>query len=185
MDLDMIVGSGGVLSHAPRRNQSMAMMIDAFMPEGVTHLAVDSIFMMPHLGVLSEVHPQAAAEVFERDCMIYLGACVAPRGKAKVGAEILKYEYVHNGQTISGVLKGGEMKLHPLPVGETAEIRLEPSRGIDVGSGAGRSHTAQIKGGVVGLVLDGRGRPLELPQDAAERKRKIVEWNKALDLYPA
>ena len=48
MNLDLIVGSGGVLSHAPRRVQSMRMMIDAFAPEGVTALAVDSIFMMPH-----------------------------------------------------------------------------------------------------------------------------------------
>ena len=47
MALDMLVGSGGVLSHAPRREQSCAMLIDAFQPEGVTRLAVDSIFMMP------------------------------------------------------------------------------------------------------------------------------------------
>src|SRR5690606_24664968 len=51
MSLDLLVGSGGVLSHAPRRSQSMMMMIDAFQVEGVTELAVDSIFMMPHLGV--------------------------------------------------------------------------------------------------------------------------------------
>jgi len=29
------------------------MMIDAFEPQGVTRLAVDSIFMMPQLGVLA------------------------------------------------------------------------------------------------------------------------------------
>ncbi len=49
-DLDLLVGSGGVLSHAPRRVQSAFMMIDAFLPECVTELAVDSIFMMPQLG---------------------------------------------------------------------------------------------------------------------------------------
>ena len=31
------------------------MMIDAFLPEGVTSLAVDSIFMMPQLGVLANI----------------------------------------------------------------------------------------------------------------------------------
>ena len=40
----------------------MMMMIDSFQPEGVTELAVDSIFMMPHLGVLSQVNEQAAVE---------------------------------------------------------------------------------------------------------------------------
>ncbi|HOM71315.1 MAG TPA: glutamate mutase L, partial [Armatimonadota bacterium] len=47
MDLDMIVGSGGVLSHAPRNAESAYMMLDAYQPEGITMLAKDSIFMMP------------------------------------------------------------------------------------------------------------------------------------------
>src|SRR5262245_6892662 len=78
--LDLIVGSGGILSHAPRRVQSMIMMIDAYEPLGITQLAVDSIFMMPHLGVLSTVNEQAATEVFIKDCLVPLGTCVAPIG---------------------------------------------------------------------------------------------------------
>ncbi|HIM56864.1 MAG TPA: methylaspartate mutase, partial [Candidatus Latescibacteria bacterium] len=69
MSLDLLVGSGGVLSHAPRRQQTAAMLIDAFQPEGITQLAVDSIFMMPHLGVLASVDEKAATDVFERDCI--------------------------------------------------------------------------------------------------------------------
>ena len=83
-DLDLLVGSGGVLSHAPRRMQTAAMLIDAFQPEGITRLAVDSIFMMPHLGVLSSVNEIAATQVFERDCLIYLGTCIAPIAQGKV-----------------------------------------------------------------------------------------------------
>src|SRR5690606_25657159 len=52
MKLDMLVASGGVLSHASRMEQTAAMLIDVFEPEGITELAKDSIFMMPHLGVL-------------------------------------------------------------------------------------------------------------------------------------
>jgi hypothetical protein len=70
LDLGLLVGSGGVLSHAPRRAQAMLMMIDAFLPEGITELAVDSIFMTPQLGVLSTVHETAATQVFERDCLV-------------------------------------------------------------------------------------------------------------------
>ena len=51
LELGLLVGSGGVLSHAPRRAQAAFMMLDAFLPEGLTHLAVDSIFMAPQLGV--------------------------------------------------------------------------------------------------------------------------------------
>ena len=77
--------SGGVLSHAPSMNQTAMMLVDAFEPEGCTNLAKDSIFMMPHLGVLSAVHPEAASQVFERDCLIYLGTCIAAKGVGKTG----------------------------------------------------------------------------------------------------
>ncbi len=60
MELDLLVGSGGVLSHAPRRQQAAMMLIDGFLPEGITRLAVDSIFMMPQLGVLAEVHERSS-----------------------------------------------------------------------------------------------------------------------------
>ncbi len=68
-----------------RRVEAAYMMLDAYQPEGVTMLAVDSIFMMPQLGVLSTVHPEAAAQVFERDCLIKLGSVIAPVGKMKPG----------------------------------------------------------------------------------------------------
>ena len=61
MELDLLVGSGGVLSHAPRREQSARMLIDSFMPEGITQLAVDSIFMMPQLGVLANIEKEELA----------------------------------------------------------------------------------------------------------------------------
>jgi hypothetical protein len=42
-----------------------------------------------------------------------------------------------------------------------------------------------LKGGVAGLLLDGRGRrPFVLPVDGATRVRKLKEWAGALDLYP-
>ena len=83
MKLNLLVASGGVLSHAPRMHQTAMMLIDAFQPEGITTLAKDSIFMMPHLGVLAQVHSQASMEVFERDCLIYLGTVVSLKGKVK------------------------------------------------------------------------------------------------------
>ena len=144
LSLDLIVGSGGVLSHAPRRNQAMLMMIDAFQPEGVTHLAVDSIFMMPQLGVLAQVNEAAATQVFERDCLIHLGTCIAPVGVAPPGDV---------GVTISGDLTEtvpfGELRLYPLGVGEKARVTIQPERRLDMGGGsrsAGRSRGRRWRG---------------------------------------
>ena len=191
MTLNMLIGSGGVLSHAPRRNQSAAMMIDAFEPEGVTRLAVDSIFMMPQLGVLSEVHDKAATEVFDKDCLIHLGTCVAPSGEIKkAGQEVMKYDItLPDGSKASGTLKHGDMKLIKLGMGaddlpQKAKAVLEPARGLDVGAGKGEKLTCELHGGVVGIILDGRGRPLEISEDETARVNDLQRWIKELEIYP-
>jgi len=187
MGLDLIVGSGGVLSHAPRRNQSAMMLIDAFLPEGVTMLAVDSIFMMPQLGVLSTVHKQAALEVFDKDCMIRLGTCVAPVGNTKKeGTKILDADITFpDGRKEHFELLYGQMKLFPLGVGEKAGLELKPYRGFDMGEGRNKKVEATAHGGVVGLVFDGRGRrPFRVPAEEAERVRKLTEWMEELRVYP-
>jgi hypothetical protein len=183
MSLDMLVGSGGVLSHAPRRTQSMMMMIDAFQVEGVTELAVDSIFMMPHLGLLSTVHPAAATEVFEKDCLIRLGTCVAPVGKPPRSGPIAHVSIDGGGREALAV---GEMRRHELAPDETAKLVVEPARGIDIGAGPGQPLEKTVRGGICGLVFDGRGRrPLPVPLDAAARVAAAETWGRELDLYPS
>ena len=184
MKLDLIVGSGGVLSHAPRMNQTAMMIIDAFQPEGITRLAKDSIFMMPHLGVLAQVHPKAAMEVFERDCLVYLGTCVAAVGPGK--ADRACFEYSISGDTLneSGLMNWGDLKLLALGPEETAEITLDPARGFDMGAGPGKAVQQTVHGGTVGLVLDARGRPLVLPESREQAKQAVERWVAALELYP-
>ena len=183
--LDMIVGSGGVLSHAPRRQQAMLMMIDAFQPEGITHLAVDSIFMMPQLGVLAQVNPEAATQVFERDCLIHLGTAIAPVGVANDGDECLTVQISDGGMApVNENIPFGELRRYLLPAGEKATLKLQPSRRFDLGAGNGGAVETEVMGGIVGLVIDTRGRPLEIPTDSAERVAQLTKWQTALDTYP-
>ena len=182
MALDLLVASGGVLSHAPRMAQTAAMLVDAFQPEGITTLAKDSIFMMPHLGVLSQVHPQAAVHVFERDCLIYLGTCIAPAGNGKPGKPCFSYRIDSGGFQQQGEIAVGEMQLLELADGATAQAAIEPARGFDAGAGPGKLVEREIRGGTVGVILDGRGRPLVLPDDPAAAREAVGDWNRALRL---
>lgn len=183
--LDLIVGSGGVLSHAPRRNQAMMMLIDAYEPLGITHLAVDSIFMMPHLGVLSTINEQAAIQVFEKDCLVRLGTCIAVEGKGKEKQPCLGYKIDYSyGKSEEGIINYGEIMLFPISLEEEAEVTIRPKRGFDVGKGKGKAIQSKVNGGVVGLVIDARGRPLKLSQDKRERTSQIAKWSRAMDLYP-
>jgi uncharacterized protein (TIGR01319 family) len=184
IDLGLLVGSGGVLSHAPRRAQAALMMIDAFLPEGLTHLAVDSIFMAPQLGVLSTVHEEAATQVFEHDCLVRLGAVLAPVGAGRPGQGCVTVEIRGAGGGAPVKVPFGDLALLPLPEQGTVRIVATPDRGFDLGAGKGRPLEAEVTGGVVGLIVDARGRrPFVLPDAPAERIARLRAWHEALGLY--
>jgi len=181
MELDLVVGSGGVLSHAPRRVQSMRMMIDAFAPEGVTQIAVDSIFMMPHLGVLSTVNEEAATQVFEKDCIIYLGACVAPIGELNPSKPVMKVELGDESFTMNAA----ELRCIKQPHDDERKLTVTPLQStLDLGAGPGKPLTTTVRGGEVGVVFDTRGRPIQIPEQAAERVPLLEQWVAALGEYP-
>ncbi|MCW5935835.1 MAG: glutamate mutase L [Fimbriimonadaceae bacterium] len=180
MKLDMIIGSGGVLSHAPLRAQSALMMMDAYEPEGVTMLTVDSIFMMPHLGVLSEHHYQAAREVFEYDCIVKAGHCVAPVGPAPKNST--EPVVTLRGDGINEALPYGQIKVIPLGRGEFKDVTIEPCKTMDVGAGKGKSRQMRLEGGTIGIIIDSRGRPFNLASDEGERIKKHREWLAAMGL---
>ncbi len=185
MNVKIIAGTGGLLSHAPRRVQSMLVLTDGFRPEGVTRMFQDSVFMMPHLGVLSTVHPQAAWEIFDKDCLVRLGTLVAPKGEAKPGDKVLDIKIeMPDGSTIKECIGFGEMKRILIPEGVEADAFIDPAGKFDVGAGPGKPLKTKVYGGVVGVIIDGRGRPLNLPEDDKERRRKLLDWFEALDAYP-
>ncbi len=184
LKLNLLIGSGGILSHAPKRSQAMLMLIDAFLPEGITQLAVDSIFMMPHLGVLSTVYPDVAQEVFEKDCLVPLGPCVSVINAGKMGEKCLdiKIEY-KDGKKIEETIPFGELKLYTLGPDEEVEIEANPTRSYDLGNGKGHAVKAKLTGGVVGLVIDTRGRPLNLPKEKSARVSLLRRWAETIGAY--
>jgi uncharacterized protein (TIGR01319 family) len=183
--INMISGTGGLLSHAPRRAQSALVLIDGFQPKGVTKLTQDSVFMMPHLGVLSSVHPQIALEIFEKDCLIRLGTCIAPSWEAEnVAKPVTIRGYMPNGDLLEKNFDTGELDVIPLETGREVELEIAPSRKCDVGAGFGVSVKTKIEGGEVGIIIDTRGRPLVIPQDSRERKTRLLKWYRAMKAYP-
>lgn len=182
--IGLVVGSGGVLSHAPRRAQAAAMLLDAFAPLGYTELAVDSIFMMPHLGVLSETEPEIALEVLERDCFVPLGPCVnlVAAQKHEPGLVAAKCSL----RTDEGIQRSdihlGEVLAWPLGRGEQARLRVEAEAGFDFGAGPGRLLERVVTGGEAGVIIDARGQSLrEIP--LAEQQALTKQALLALGAY--
>jgi hypothetical protein len=58
-----------------------------------------------------------------------------------------------------------------------AKVVLIPQSGFDVGEGPNKKVIQEVEGGVVGLVFDGRGRPLKISRE------KLIEWFISINAY--
>ena len=173
MKLDIAIGSGGVLSHAPERMQAALMMVEGFGLQGVTQLAVDSIFMMPHLGVFASVHPQGAQEIFENDCLIHLGTSVVPVYPPKRPRPGTLARVYLNDVLVGDVIAEAVSRIITSSSGP-AVVRVEPAhQSIDVGGGPGKHVERSIICGDCGILCDGRNRPVVLPEPQAAAQREV------------
>lgn len=174
--IDTLIGSGGVISHAPHRAQAALMLIDGLAPEGITRLMVDSVFMLPHLGVFSTIEPDGASDILERDCLIHLGYCVSPLypGRLREGTHLGDIILPSNSSPYS--LRAGDFFIIPLAEGKHL-IKIQPTNQVDLGSGEGVAREKEVIGGGCGLIVDCRGRPLKPALDPviqAERQKSIM-----------
>jgi hypothetical protein len=125
-------------------------------------------------------------EIFEKDCLVRIGTCIAPKGPVEADGSLaatVKLD-LPDGSSRTEEIKQGEIRLISLGEGQFAEAEIKPRSNLDIGAGPGKELEAKIEGGVVGIMLDGRGRPLALPEDDATRRRQLVKWFRATDAYP-
>jgi hypothetical protein len=172
--LDPIVASGGVLVETPRPSQTVLMLLDAIEPVGITTLVLDEHGTASALGAVAVTQPLAAVQALEAGPFQTLGTVVVPIGRARPGDVIMrvKVTFDHGGE-LEIEVKYGALEMLPLRLGEKAVMELKPRRGFSVGRVSG---PVEVHGGAVGLVIDGRGRPLRLPANPDECRQLIQKW---------
>jgi uncharacterized protein (TIGR01319 family) len=180
LETGLIVGSGGVLSYAPRPSQAALMMLNAFQPEGVTELWVDREFLLPHLGVMMDLDPGLIDELLKGGSLVPLCIAVCPVGpKASPGAVTA---HVRAGSETYEVV-AGEISMVTLP-DAVSVIEVAPKKEFDAGNGKGQALTFSVGEGMSRIVLDGRDRPLLLSPDPRIRIPQVLRWHRALSAYP-
>jgi len=179
-EADLILATGGVLAHAPKFGQAALMLLDALQPRGVTSLVLDRTMLISQLGAVATVAPVAAVQVNENDAVMHrLGTCVVPFGDLPQGQTAIRVgvEY-SNGRQVTAEVMSGSIEIIPLKLNEQALLTLYPAPTVDVGLGPGERARAaeEIDGGLVGLIIDARGRPLAFPTNETERQARLLQW---------
>jgi hypothetical protein len=178
---DPILAGGGALSDASRPGQGLLLLLDSLQPVGVTTVILDQNNLLPLLGAAAAQNNILPVQVIESGAFLSAGTVVAPVVSANYGTPILRATLTYgNGSEARMDLKYGSLETLPLPGGETGKLTIQCLRGADVGFGPGRGGAIPVTGGALGVVFDGRGRPLNLPADPVRRRELIKKWNWSL-----
>ncbi|MBK7318654.1 MAG: glutamate mutase L [Anaerolineales bacterium] len=173
-----ILAGGGALSDASRPGQGLLLLLDSIQPVGVTTVIIDQNNLLPLLGVTASQNNILPVQVLESGAFLSVGTVVAPVVSAAYGTPILRATLTYENGTESRMdLKYGSLETLPLSSGEAGKLTVQCLRGADVGFGPGRGGTIPVSGGALGVVFDGRGRPLDLPADGVRRRELIKKWN--------
>ncbi len=176
--VEPILASGSVLSHAPTPGQSLMMILDGLQPTGITTVVLDQNNLLASLGAAAEANPLMAVQVLESHAFHNLGTVIAPVGNARKGTPVLRVKITLEDNSESQLeVKFGSIEVIPLPTGQSAQIQLRPLHRFDVGMGGpGKGGRVRVVGGSLGIIIDARGRPLQLPSDPELRRESLKRW---------
>jgi hypothetical protein len=175
---DLLLARGSTLANAPRPGQVLLMLLDALQPTGIFSVALDQYGVLPAIGALAAHEPLAVVQTLAAGVVSHLGWVIAPKGKGQAGKKVLDIAIESERIRFEGFAEYGKIETFPIAPGEEATVTLTPAGRFDIGFGPGKGQTLKLTGGSVGgLVVDARGRPLQLPQDEADRRSMMRKWH--------
>jgi hypothetical protein len=177
--VEPIIAAGRALTHAPTSGQSMLMLLDALQPVGITTLILDRNNLSPILGAAASLNPALTVQVLDSGTFTNLGTVICPVGNARPGTPILRVQMTlkDSDEEIKLDVKQGSLEVLPLAQGQVASLHLSPFHRADIGMGPGKGGSLKrVVGGVLGVVIDARGRPLQLSEDTARRQELFRKW---------
>jgi hypothetical protein len=173
-----ILASGSVLTKAPTRNQALMTVLNALQPTGVTTIALDRNNLAASLGATASVTPLLTIQSLDATNFVNLCTIISPVGNAPLETPILRVRLAgDDGVESEQEVKNGSLAVIKLPMGQAGTLHLTPLHRFDVGMGGpGRGGTVKVIGGVLGVVIDARGRPLHLPTEPSRRRELLSNW---------
>ena len=178
---DPIIVSGGVFTNSPSPAHSMLMILDALQPTGIQRVLLDTNHLAPGLGAAAAVVPGLVSQlILDPTVLVNLGFVIAPLSNVREGTTILRIRVKYQTGYESTVnVHQGNIHLVPIPTGQRAQVFIDPLHRANIGFGPGKGTSIQVVGGLFGLVVDARGRPLNIPSDPIKRRNLLMKWQGA------
>ena len=173
--IGMIIGAGAALTGSGHPGFDLLNLLDALQPTGITTFKADPYGLIPALGAMAFINPNAVVQILEGNNLIHMGAVVNVSGNPKLDSRALKLKITtEDGEVFEHDVLGGHIWALPLPAGHHLRVEIRAGRGLHIGGK--RKLKLDLEGGDAGLIFDARGRPLSLPENVLGRSQLMPQW---------
>jgi len=169
--------SGSTITRAATPQQILLTLLDGIQPTGIFPLILDKHGLLPVLGAISSLNQVLPIQVMETTAFTNLATVLTIESRTSEGTPIVNARLTYKtGNYMDLEVKQGSIATLPLASGETGFLSLSYSRRTFVEGLINSEEPIRVRGGICGIVLDARGRPLRLAKTENLRREQYKRW---------
>ena len=178
---DTILCSGMTLTQMGTPEQLLMMLLDGLQPIGLSSFVLDQYSMLSALGASARISPLMPVQLMESSVFTNLATVVSIKSSARPGTTIMRARVQLPGEQVKSFnIKQGSLTRITVRSGVKAAMQIIPTRQSRMELTGLTEGAFRINGGICGLVIDARGRPLTFSKDAVKREQMLETWAASL-----
>lgn len=179
-NFETIIAAGASLTNTGSAGLSAMLALDIMQPSGMSKLYADPFGLIPALGAVAAVNPEAVVQVLDESNLEPLGTAFSLSGALDHDKPAVHIKlWLPYGEQHEEVIYGGRVWFFPVPAGRNVDISARVlARGASI-NGKKRLRV-RVTGGSAGLIVDTRGRPFVLSDSVTLRSELMPEWVAAM-----
>lgn len=168
---------GSTITKTATPQQILLTILDGIQPTGMYPIILDKHGLLPILGAISSSNTILPVQVMETTAFTNLATVLTVESRASEGTPIVNARLTYKtGNYLDLEVKQGAIATLPLQAGETGSLALNFSRRTFVEGLINPEEPIKVRGGICGIVLDARGRPLRVAKAESTRREQYKRW---------
>jgi MutL protein len=174
-EVDLILITGNRLQNQQNQGPALLEMLDIIQPIGISEVFIDLDGVAAALGAAAQLNPRIPLHCILGEAVPRLATVIAPMFQGRDGVKLLTVSLTFDdGREFSQEIRSGSLTFLRLEPQEKARLKIIPRSGLKMGARFGQKNNIPVKGSLLGIVVDARGRPLTPRKNPREQQ----DWMK-------
>ncbi len=177
-NFNQIIVSGELFSNFLSPEDAILTLLDSLQPTGMTKFFLDRHGILPVLGAIAPSNRFLPVQLIESSAIALISQVISIKSNEKLGNPLMRFliEF-ENGEKKEIIINKGSLFSIPLNPGQKVKGTILPLGKFEI-ENLNRDFEKGLilQGGLCGVIIDARGRPVLLPKNDSQRLELLQKW---------